>query len=90
MKFKAGTYFVGDLAYAINYENWQQLIKDTNCFMADNITFKGIPIFIESTADGDGYFYDGEDGEYNVCTGHIGVMPYELADHEPEYGEVIE
>lgn len=91
MDFKAGKYYVGDLCYAVSDENWDQLLDDTDYLEADNMTYKGVPIWAHGTAYGDGGYKDLQGREYTVDAGIIGVMPYEVVDGDSiTGGQVID
>jgi len=81
VKFKAGTYYVGDLCYVINDQNWEVLGEKTHWFQDDDkFEFKGREVFVSSTAYGDGLFRDYQDREYSVDAGLIGVIPFDIID----------
>jgi len=93
VNFKAGKYYVGDLCYVINNENWEILGKKTNWFQDDEqFEFKEKTVFFARTAHGDGRFYDRNDYEYSVDAGLIGVIPFDIIDKNEEGrgGQVIE
>ena len=66
ISFPAGTYYIGDPSYCLSSDNWQELIYH------DGSVEKGIA---DSTAYGDGSYFDGKGNEYFVDAGCIGVIP---------------
>jgi len=89
--FKAGKYYVGDLCYVVEkHEDWMQLLNDTDYFRNDNQSYKGYPIFVASTAHGDGTFHDQFDNKYAVDAGIIGIMPFEAIEKEGKGGNIID
>jgi hypothetical protein len=78
--FEPGKYYIGDLCYVINNENWDKLLNDTEYFQNEYQEFKGQQIFACSTVYGDGIFYDNNDTSYPVDAGILGIMPYDLID----------
>lgn len=84
MKFKAGKYYVGDLCYVVKeYSDWMKLLEDTNYFQNENQSYKGYPIFAESTAYGDGVYYDQDDREYSVdatCVAFVNKYNLNIGD----------
>jgi len=89
MKFKAGTYYVGDLCYVISDDNWDKLLDETNYLENDNLTFKGESIWSHGTCYGDGSYTDQKGRKYGVDAGIIGIMPAHLRDDENENDNII-
>lgn len=82
MKFKAGTYYIGDPCYVIqdNDENWDQFLQNYYNHQAE---FKGFPVFVEETYFGDGSYVDNVNGiQHFVDSGLLSVMPIELVQQE--------
>ena len=77
MKMPAGTYYIGDPCYIFE-DSWDKVLNSTN-YLKDNELF-GKPIFVDSTAYGDGYFYDNRGRAYAVDAGMIGILPIELIE----------
>lgn len=91
MKFKAGKYYIGDLCYVVKeHSDWMKLLEDTNYFQNENQSYKGYSIFAESTAHGDGVYYDQDGREYGVDAGIIGIMPVEVIESDGKGGNIIE
>lgn len=93
--FQAGKYYIGDICYAILDQNWDKLIEETGCFGLDtnsNVNWDGRFIynsqvcFVDSTAYGDGVFFDNEGREYGVDAGLIGIMPIKACDGDSMNG----
>lgn len=80
MKFQPGTYYIGDLCYAIQGDSWHSILNKTGHFTSDNQTFKGHQIFAGNTAYGDGTYYDQFGNKYPVDAGLIGIMPLKICD----------
>lgn len=85
MKFKPGIYYIGDPCYAIQGDDWDQILNETDFFQNEKQTWKGKQIFASDTAYGDGTYLDQFKNEYPVDAGLIGIMPIEICD----FGEGI-
>lgn len=75
---KAGTYYVGDLCYVFDDEDWQEicgLMYDTE--NDGHIVYNGIEMFWANTKYGDGTYYDQYGHEYPVDAGLIGAVRLE-------------
>jgi hypothetical protein len=82
MKFKAGTYYIGDPCYVIQDkdENWDQFLKN---YYNHKSEFKGFSILVDETAYGDGSYRDNVNGvQHLVDSGLLSVMPIELIKQE--------
>jgi hypothetical protein len=90
--FKAGKYYVGDLCYVVNDNNWDKLLDDTDYFGNNDLKFKDEVIFASNTAYGDGTYYDNKGRKYSVDAGLIGVMPFGVIDENEigKGGQIIE
>jgi hypothetical protein len=82
-KFEAGRYYVGDLCYVVEDENWIPLLEETNYLEGENIKYKNRSIFSARTAYGDGVYIDNYGHEYAVDAGIIGIMPMDIVHHNP-------
>lgn len=98
---KAGTYYVGDLCYVFDDEDWQEicgLMYDTDGNAKDNfINYKGIEMFWANTMYGDGSYSDQYGHEYPVDAGLIGAVRFEDLTSEKSknivkegFGQLIE
>lgn len=90
--FKSGKYYVGDLCYVVNNNNWDKLLDDTDYFGNNDLKFKDEVIFASNTAYGDGTYYDNKGRDYSVDAGLIGVMPFGIIDENEigRGGQIIE
>ncbi len=89
MKFKAGTYYVGDVCYVVQDKDWDGLLEKSNYFNCQstgewNGEYNGHPMFVASTAYGDGCYQDNQGRDYLVDAGLIGIMPVEAITTNPE------
>jgi hypothetical protein len=89
-KFKAGKYYVGDLCYVVSDDNWMPLLERTDYLSIGEFEYKGMRTYADSTAYGDGTYYDNYGREYGVDAGLIGIMPIEAIDNESNGGNIIE
>ena len=98
MKFKAGTYYVGDPCYAIPDDDWGDFCNkvfefegtgynpsEGNDLMGDGygFQFNGEQVWCATTKYGDGAYHDLEGRKYHVDAGLIGVVPMPLIVPEP-------
>ena len=92
--FEPGLYYVGDLSYIV--EDWDDIVNQmypgdgvvNTGTMADK---NGKQFAVFSTMYGDGIYYDGEEYEYAVDSGTIGVYPIDkVEDADDCYGQVWE
>ena len=97
IKFPAGTYYVGDLAYVTTHDKWTQYItrKDVpealrkykgDTFRDNNNT----PVAMFTTAYGDGVYEDDCGYDYAVDSGTIGCIPVDAVEGDTSYGQVVE
>lgn len=85
MRFKAGTYYVGDLCYVIS-DRWQEYITASNCCVVNDVVLDdGSEIWGHHTAFGDGCFSDDLGNEYYVDAGMIGVISIDDIDESPNF-----
>jgi len=86
LNLKKGKYYIGDPCYVIggNDEEREKLLQETNNFENDIQFYKGYPILIGNTADGDGIFKDNKGEVYGVDSGSIGIIPIVAIDHKFE------
>ena len=96
MKFKAGTYYVGDVCYVIKDEDWMPLLEKSKFFNCQGSgqwegEYNECPMFVASTAYGDGTYHDEEGRGYAVDAGVIGIMSVDAITTNPfgEGGQVI-
>jgi len=89
MRLKAGRYWVGDLCYIIDRENWNTVCK----FLGDGSKMRegvfdllGRQGAIFGTAYGDGGYYDQEGNEYGVDSGTLGIFPAGVFSSPTESG----
>ena len=80
-KFKQGTYYIGDLCYAIR-NDWGDFLDTfiTDGKQCRKVRFKNRDVFVGFTAYGDGCYKGSDERSYWVDAGLIGVCPIELAD----------
>ena len=75
---KAGKYYVGDLCYVFNDEDWQAVCKviidGHSCLEGEFNLPDGRRFAVFSTAWGDGEYYDQNGHSYSVDAGSIGCM----------------
>ena len=90
VKFKAGRYYVGDLCYVMNRDEWDELLELSGDF-GDKLGsdqwfgyFKGFQVFAAFTADGDGVYFDNEGREYVVDDGLIGIISADWVEGKEE------
>jgi hypothetical protein len=90
--FKAGKYYIGDICYVVNDNNWSKILEDTNHFKNRNFEYKGKKCFVDRTAYGDGLYTDQYDKKYYVDAGIIGIMSVDVLDgnFEGDGGQIIE
>ena len=94
MKFDAGTYYVGDLCYAIG-DRWDEFcdltIKSSSegveCLDGDFIMKDGTRLWTHKTMYGDGVYRDTEGRRYAVDAGLIGVISIDQVDSKPTWLE---
>ena len=74
----AGKYYVGDLCYVMDSDEWRQvcsiIIKDNQCLDGEFELSDGRRFAIYSTAYGDGGYYDQYGHTYSVDAGSIGCV----------------
>ena len=74
----AGKYYVGDLCYVMDSDEWRQvcsiIIKDNQCLDGEFELSDGRRFAIYSTAYGDGGYYDQYGHTYSVDAGSIGCI----------------
>jgi len=91
--FPAGTYYVGDLCYAVSDDDWSKLIDDIGCFglnsskvvdvekFDDGVFYhQNKKCFIAGTKHGDGSYFDRNNEVYYVDSGSLGVMPLDVCN----------
>lgn len=94
MKFKAGTYYIGDPCYAIPDEQWDSWCTSMDKFedyhgdveMVNGgfgFEHEGEQVWCANTEWGDGTWPDQYGNEYSVDAGIIGVVPEALIDVNP-------
>jgi hypothetical protein len=100
----AGKYYIGDLCYVFEDEEWDNFFSDTlnqpdegqHRFAITNGGFEvnGKKLWYHGTAYGDGGYPDQNGHIYSVDAGLIGVLPFELVVHKYEnlyrLGNVVE
>ena len=87
----AGRYYTGDPCYVFSDEDWDELLKQTNCLAHEGIVeFKGRKMAIFSTAYGDGEFTDIHGNVYGVDSGLLAAVPMEIISRKPIDGRIIE
>jgi len=86
LNLKKGKYYIGDPCYVLgkNKEVWERLLEETNHFKNDIQSYKGYPILIGNTANGDGIFKDNKSEVYGVDSGYIGIIPIVAINHKFE------
>lgn len=94
-EFFAGKYYLGDLCYVLTSEQWDELMDQVidggwGCRDGDFIV-NGRRVFLGSTHNGDGTYYDNKRNQYSVDSGTIGICPIELITPELiEYNESLQ
>jgi len=83
-RMSAGTYYIGDPCYIFE-ESWQDALNETEFFRKDKLF--GKDIFVNSTAYGDGLFYDNHGNSYPVDAGMIGILPIELINKDAKISQ---
>ena len=80
-----GCYYLGDPIRPFgDGPNWDRLLESCNNFIGNPIgSVDGTQVVAFHTAHGDG-FYEFDDGEVNVDTGLIGLVPATAARRPPE------
>lgn len=89
LKFKKGTYYVGDPCYLFD-KSWGDVLNETNFFYWPHngeLKFRGKVVAAGSTAYGDGTYQDGEGREYWVDSGMIGILPISLEKIDNKFRE---
>lgn len=81
----AGRYYLGDPIRPFgDGPKWDRLLESCNVFIGNPIgCVDGIQVVAFHTTHGDG-FYECADGEVNVDTGLIGLVPATVASRPPE------
>ena len=99
MTMKAGRYYVGDLCYVMNDEEWDKvtsLLFDANCYLTGEFNLPdGTRFASYFTAYGDGTYRDQHGRSYSVDSGTIGCIHVEdiktnKYEHIEELGNFIE
>lgn len=95
MHLKAGDYYVGDISYVLSDQDYDALLEiiiSSNKMALWEGEFKGYPVFVAPTSDGDGVYTDNDGDEYFVDSGTIGIVPEEMIDpnNRADLGQVIE
>ena len=86
---RPGTYFVGDLCY-IMHPQWREVCDlmfacdDNRVLHGEFNLANGVRFAVQSTAYGDGTYYDAEGREYPVDAGLIGCIRVEDV-YDPEW-----
>ena len=74
----AGSYYVGDLCYVMNDEDWREICKLTiggnECIEGEFTLSDGRRFAMYDTAYGDGGYLDQTGNEYSVDSGTIGCI----------------
>lgn len=75
--FEPGTYWVGDLCYVLQADEWDELMIQTSLAEEAVAEIRGFKVGYCGTAFGDGVYMDEERNLYPVDSGSIGIMPLE-------------
>jgi hypothetical protein len=88
--FTAGTYWIGDLRYALSDDEWcdVQHVIESNRF-GEHTLPNGKRYAIYSTVFGEGVFCDDFDREYYSCTGTIGCVALQNHVASSTFGHVL-
>lgn len=100
----AGKYYIGDLCYVFEDEEWDRFCSDTlaqpdegqhwGSITDGGFEVNGKKLWYHGTAYGDGGYPDQNGHIYSVDAGLIGVLPFELVVHRYEnlyeLGNVVE
>ncbi len=70
----AGRYYVGDLCYVVEGDDWDRLLDITN-FGDGEFKIDGVRFAIYGTMYGDGTYIDEQGRDYDVDSGTIGCIP---------------
>lgn len=77
----AGSYYVGDLCYVMNDEEWEQVcdltINGNTCVSGEFTLPDGRRFAMYNTAWGDGVYTDQTGNEYSVDSGSIGCIKFD-------------
>ena len=85
MKFKAGTYYIGDPCYIFD-KSWGKVLDIARYFESENVVnLFGFDCLAGSTAYGDGTYFDNFGKDYCVDAGLIDILPVELLDIDKCY-----
>ena len=96
MTMPAGKYYVGDLCYVFDLDQWDEICDLTSSkyfvLSGEFVTKSGIRFALHSTAFGDGMYEDNSYRNYDVDSGSIGCVL--LSDLNPDAstknGHIIE
>lgn len=75
--FEPGTYWIGDLCYVLQADEWDDLLIQTSLAEEAVVEIRGFKVGYCGTAFGDGVYMDEERNLYPVDSGSIGIMPLE-------------
>ena len=77
-KLPAGTYFIGDPCYAIEYEKWDDYLMHLWDAGKGIFDFEEFTVCAFDTKHGDGCYSDNNDCSFSVDAGLIGATPISL------------
>lgn len=94
---KAGLYYIGDLCYVFNQEDWDEVcaltIEGSRCLEGEFEMKDGRKFAMYNTRYGDGEYYDQFGNRYSVDSGTIGcVLWKDISRYEyilPDVGAVV-
>lgn len=75
--FEPGTYWIGDLCYVLQADEWDDLMIQTSLAEEAVVEIRGFKVGYCGTAFGDGVYMDEERNLYPVDSGSIGIVPLE-------------
>lgn len=95
---KAGLYYIGDLCYVFNQEDWDEVcsltIEGNRCLEGEFEMKDGRKFAMYNTRYGDGEYYDQFGNRYSVDSGTIGcVLWKDISRYEyilPDVGAVVD
>src|SRR5262245_27731073 len=75
MKFKRGSYYIGDLSYVLPVKDWNTAVGHGG---DESFKLRGKDVFFAGTRHGDGEYHDVDENRYAVDTGTIGIAPVSI------------
>jgi hypothetical protein len=85
MKFKKGSYYIGDPCFLFNRRSWLEILRQTDFFEKEDSTIDNLKVAVKGTIHGDGDYQDNYGRKYGVDAGLIGILPIALIEKDNEY-----